>query len=411
MTASADSPTETAAAPSPAGCSWSFPAPRRTPWHPPAEYRAEPGQTVRRVPLSYGGEAWLVTDFATARKVLADHARFSSDSTLPGYPAFPLSSKRTIPGHFLSMDQPEHTRLRRLVAAEFSGNRVKRLRPALARNAAQLVHAVIEAGGPVDLVSAVAVPLPALSASDMLGTPLADRNFFLACTRDMQRHDASIAERVLAAGKMSRYLEGLFAAKRQGETGDLFSRLARSLGDYLTMAELVGVANLIIVAGLETTAGLVSLTMLSLLSDEEQGNLVRSDPDRWAPAAVGEALRYWTLVQHGVARVATCDVELGGRTIRAGDGLVVNVAAANRDPAVFTDPDRFDLRREARGQLAFGHGIHRCLGSFIAQAQSELAVAELMRRLPGLRLVNPPRDTDFLADMLVYGLRTLDVTW
>ncbi|MFC9285739.1 cytochrome P450 [Streptomyces sp. NPDC057052] len=392
-------------------CPWSFPAPRTTPWHPPAEYTAEPAGTVRRVPLSYGGEAWLVTDFATARDVLADHKRFSSDATLPGYPAFPLSSKRTVPGHFLSMDQPEHTRLRRLVAAEFSGSRVKKLRPALAANAAGLVDAVAAQEGPVDLVGAVAVPLPALSASDLLGTPLADRDFFLARTRDMQRHDASTAERVLAAGRMSRYLEDLFTAKRAGGGEDLFSRLARDLGTGLTMDELVGLANLIIVAGLETTAGLVSLTVLSLLSDERQGDLVRSDPDRWAGPAVDEALRYWTLVQHGVARVATQDAVLGGRRIRAGDGLVVNLAAANRDPAVFPDPDRFDLTREAPRQLAFGHGIHRCLGSFLAQAQARAAVAELLRRLPGLRLVDPPREADFLGHMLVYGLRALDVTW
>ncbi|GAA2835549.1 cytochrome P450 [Kitasatospora sp. CM 4170] len=400
------------ARPPAAAVGWSFPVPRAQPCDPPAEYRTEEGEPLRRVPLSYGGEAWLVTGYKQARAVLADHHGFSSDSTLPGYPAFPLSSKRTVPGHFLSMDPPQHTRLRQLVAAEFSGSRVRALRPALAASAEELIDRMTAAGGPQDLVSALAVPLPALSASQTLGTPLADRDFFLACTRDLQTHDATVAQRVLAAGKMNQYLEQLFTAKRTGTDQDLFSRLARSLDDgVLTMAELVGVANLIVVAGLETTAGLFSLTMLSLLADRRQGDLVREDPERWAGPAVAEALRYWTLVQHGVARVATRDVELGGRLIRAGDGVVVHLATANRDRSVFEEPDRFDLTRGVRSQLAFGHGIHRCLGSFLAQTQTELAVAVLMRRLPGLRLAEPQAEPAFLAEMLIYGLRNLNVTW
>ncbi|MGW2544374.1 cytochrome P450 [Kitasatospora sp. NPDC001574] len=391
---------------------WSFPVPRSDPRDPPAAYRTAEGEPVRRVPLSYGGEAWLVTDFRTARAVLADHRGFSSDSTLPGYPAFPLSSKRPIPGHFLSMDPPQHTRLRQLVAAEFSGSRVRAMRPALTASADELIDRMVAAGGPQDLVTSLAVPLPALSASQMLGTPLADRDFFLDCTRDLQTHDATAVQRVLAAGRMNQYLERLFTAKRTGSDDDLFSRLARSLDDGdLTMTELVNLANLIVVAGLETTAGLFSLTMLSLLGDPRQAELVRADPERRPGHAVAEALRYWTLVQHGVARVALRDTELGGRTVRAGDGVVVHLATANRDPAVFEEPDRFDLTRTVRSQLAFGHGIHRCLGSALAQTQTELAVAALLRRLPGLRLAEPQTEPPFLAEMLIYGLRSLHVTW
>jgi cytochrome P450 len=387
-----------------------FPVPRSDPFAPPLAYQAGP---LRRIALSYGGEAWLVTGFTAARTVLADSAGFSSDPTRQGYPTFPLTSKRSIPGHFLSMDPPQHTRLRQLVVPDFSAAHVKKLQPRMAAAAAHLVDALVDTGSPADLVATVAVPLPALSASELLGTPLADREFFLSSARNLQVHDATVAQRVVAAGRLKQYLEGLVATKRNSTDDDLLGRLARTLDEdgAFSAEELVGVATLVIVAGLETTAGLVALTMLSLLRDPRQGDIVRSDPDRWAGPAVSEALRYWTLAQHGVARVATRDVEVEGQMIRQGDAVVVHLATANRDPEIYADPNSFDATRDTRSQLAFGHGVHRCLGSFVAQSQAQLAVAELVRRLPRLRLAEPEREPSFLAHMLIYGLRDLPVAW
>ncbi|MFI6823499.1 cytochrome P450 [Micromonospora sp. NPDC050187] len=387
-----------------------FPAARRDHFAPPPAYRTS--DAVRQMRLSYGGSAWLVTGHREAREVLADHESFSSDPSFEGFPAFPLTSKRYVPGHFLSMDPPEHGRLRRQVAAEFSGSNTRRLRPRIEAAARELVGRLAASERPADLVDTVAVPLPAMSASELLGTPLDDRDFFLSCARDLQVHDATVAQRVVAAGRMDRYLRQLVVRKREERSEDLLGRLARAVQeDVLVVDEVIGIANLIIVAGLETTAGLVALTMLSLLVDAEQGDLVRADPTRWAGPAVNEALRYWTLAQHGVARVATREVEVGGRTIRRGDAVVVHLATANRDPAVYAEPDAFDLRRDPRGQLAFGHGVHRCLGSSIAQVQAEVAIQVLMEELPNLRLACAVSELNFLDEMLIYGLRSLPVTW
>lgn len=388
-----------------------FPLPRPDAYTPP-RYRPPDGSELSRCALAYGGEAWLVTGLRAARTILADTDSFSSDSTRPEFPAYPLASKRTIPGHFLSMDPPEHTRLRRLVADEFSAGRVRRMRPSISATAAALVDALIAQGNPADLVESLALPLPGITASEMLGTPVEDRDFFLGCVRRMQRHDATTAQRVAAAGRLNQYLEQLIAAKRRYPGDDLLSRLAYALDQgHVGLAEVVGMANLIVVAGLETTAGLLSLAVLSLLTHEEQASLLRTDPQRWATSAIGEALRYWTVVQHGVARVATRDVEVGGCLIRKGDGLVVSLPTVNRDATVYAQPDRFDITRDVSGQLAFGHGAHRCLGSFVAQAQAELAVAELFSRLPGLRLGVAASELSFLDDMLIYGLRALPVAW
>lgn len=389
-----------------------FPVKRHDPFDPPSAYRPEGAPKLRRVGLSYGGEAWLVADYQTARSVLADSASFSSDSTRPGYPTFPLASKRPIPGHFLTMDPPDHTRLRQLIASEFSAKQVRSREARITATAVELIEKLRHTGGPADLVSVVAVPLPGISASELLGTPMADRDFFLDCTRDLQLHDATQAQRVLAAGRMNRYLEKLLVDKTRRPGDDLLSRLAKLVDvNVLSMTEAVGVANLVIVAGLETTAGLFALTILSLLRDSAQGDLVRANPQRWKGPAVAEALRYWTLAQHGVARTAIKDVDIAGELIREGDAVVIHLASANRDPETYSEPDNFDITREARNHLAFGHGVHRCLGSIVAQSTAEIAVAELTTRLPSLRLADPAVELEFLEDMLVYGLRELPVAW
>lgn len=388
-----------------------FPVPRTDPYAPPAEYASVDG-APRRVRLAYGGQAWLVTGYRQSRAVLADPS-FSSDATLPEYPNFPLASKRYVPGHFLSMDAPEHTRLRRTVAGDFSAAALKPLRPAILGHCATLVDAMVADGSPADLVDRVAVPLPAMVAAELLGVPVEDRPVFQAAARDLQVHAATAARRTVAGGRMNRYLAGLVENKRRRPGTDLLSRLAvtpqaqRGLDDE----ELIGVANLILVAGLETTAGLLGLTVLTLLREQAQGERVRADPARWAEPAVREALRYWTVVHHGVARVATRDVEVGGRTVRAGEAVVVHLPTANRDPSVFPAPERYDIGRDARGHLAFGHGMHRCLGAVLAQTQASAAVEVLFARLPGLRRADDTEEPLFLHDMLVYGVRRLPVAW
>jgi cytochrome P450 len=164
---------------------------------------------------------------------------------------------------------------------------------------------------------------------------------------------------------------------------------------------------LILVAGLETTVGLLALTVLSLLRDNGQWELVSRDPGRWAAPAVREALRYWTVVHHGVARVATRDVRLSGQQIRAGDAVVVHLPTANRDPRKYTDPDSFEITRDVRHHIAFGHGLHRCLGASLVQIEVTAAVEALARQVPGLAMAMAEEEVCYLHHMLVFGLQEL----
>jgi cytochrome P450 len=386
-----------------------YPARWETSHRPPAEYVT--GPAIRRCRILYGGTGWLVTGMAAARAVLADSETFSSDTTRPEFPSVPLASKRPIPGHFLMMDPPEHTRLRRLVATELSPGRSRARTAAVTEVANTLVDELVAAGRGADLVETVAGPLAALNAATVFGIPVADTGLFTSIARRLQRHDATAAQRIAASGELNRYFARAIPAARGSTSPDLLRVLAAALDDGFELDELIGVANLTSLAGLETTAGLLSLTLLSLFEHPDQGDLVRADPRAWAGPAVNEALRYWTLVQHGVVRVATRGAVVAGQSIQAGEALLVSLPAANRDSAAYDRPHDFDLTRDARQHLSFGHGAHRCPGAPISTAQVELAVATLLTRLPGLRPACAPHDLSFLDDMFIYGLRRLPVTW
>jgi len=392
-----------------------FPVPRADPYTPPPEYRGPDGAALRWVSLAYGGAAWLVTGYEAARAVLAS-SDFSSDPTLPGYPRFPLAPTRRMPGHFLSMDPPSHTRLRRLVASDFTAGGLNPLRPRISELARGLVAAMSRQGAPADLIASLATPLPGLVAAAVLGVPSDDIPLFQAVARDLQVHDATAARRAAAVARGEGYLRQLIGSKRGAGPGpggpDLLSRLvAGQDAASLTEAEIVGLANLLFVAGLETTGGLIGLTVLSLLRTPVAGDLVRASPWRWSSLAVSEALRYWTVVHHGVARVAVRDATVSGQPVRAGDAVVIHLPTANRDPAVYPKPAVYDITRDAHAHLAFGHGVHRCLGATLASTVAAGAVAELLSQLPGLRLPESAAEPPFLHHMLIYGLRELTVTW
>jgi cytochrome P450 len=385
---------------------WTFPLRRSDPACPPPDYVSELSRPPSRVALAYGGEAWLITSFADARQVLAD-AHFSSDSTRPGYPSFPLATRERVPGHFLSMDAPEHTRLRRVVASGFSASSLRGIRPFITALASRLVTEAVPART-FDLVSQVAVPMHGGVIAELLGVPAVDQPLFQACTRQLQRHDASAASRLAATTKLSRYLTNVLDRGDSGSQDTMIGVLARSRdAGSITQAEAVAAASLVLVAGLETTVGLAALTVLALLRERLQWDLVVGRSERWADAAVNEALRYWSPVQHGVARVATSDVEVRGHVIRAGDAVVVHLPTANRDPQVHADPDRFDITRDERGHLAFGHGPHHCLGAALAHAEVSAILTALARQAPALALAQSEDDLCYLDNMLVYGLQEL----
>jgi cytochrome P450 len=390
-----------------------FPAARGERLDPAPTYgRLRAEQPVSRVLLRNGEPAWLVTRHADVRAVLRDR-RFTSDPTAPGFPQLrPIAEPPPPPGTFLCYDPPEHTRFRRMLATEFAEVRLRGFRPEIDRIVTEQLDALAGAGSGADLVRTFARPVPARGICALLGVPFADRAEF-------QRHIevrldwARPAEEVEAANAAVRdYVERLVTARAAVPTDDLIGRLVRRWlrTGRLGHEELVSMAMLLLVAGPETTASTISLGVLALRRDPDQWAALVADPGL-VDGAVEELLRYLSVVQHGVARAAVADVEVGGRCIAAGEGVIALLPAANRDPGAFGDPDRLDVRRDARGHLAFGYGVHQCVGALLARLELRAAFRGLTGRFPRLRLAAPEREPRLRHGGAVFGVDELPVRW
>lgn len=399
-----------------------FLPPRSHPFDPPgvmAELRA--AEQLGTVSLWDGRQAWLVTRYSDARSVLGDPG-FSSDINNPGLPS--LSPGLGIARHraaIVRMDNPRHGEIRRMVAQEFTSGRVTALRPAIERIVADQIDALLAATPPVDLRAEFALPVPSRLICELLGVPLADQDFFQECTRNARSRGLTKEQGIAAEHQMYDYCDQLVAQKEnqpekqkeQEPTADLIGRLIvdEVRPGRLTREELVTMAKVLINAGHETTASMICLGALTMLLHPDWFRAMREAPEA-VPNAVEELLRYHTIVHDGVPRVATEDVVVGNTTIRAGEGVVVSVASANRDDTMFADPDGLDLvRADARRHLAFGHGAHLCLGLWLARAELQIALPALAARVPSLRLAVPLSGIRFSGDMQIYGVHELPVTW
>ncbi|MFJ8111881.1 cytochrome P450 [Streptomyces sp. NPDC096132] len=375
-----------------------------------AKWRAE--EPVRRVTVWGDNSPWLITRYEDARAVLAD-PRFSSDATREGFPGLSPRVPPRGPGQFFMMDPPDHTRLRRLVLPDFTFRRIERLRPAVAAVCEELLDAMTADGATTaDLVEAYALPQPTRVICALLGVPYEDHAFFQRQVRALTDVTSAPQDMMAARAALYGYLGDLLAARTRTPADDLISRLAgeRVATGEATAEEAVGVAALLLVAGHETTANMFPLAVVDLLRHPGQLAALRARPDLW-PAAVEELLRHLTVTHAGMRRIATEDVEVGGVRIRAGDGVVVALQAANRDPAAYPDPDTLDVHRDAAtGHLAFGHGLHQCVGQSLARAELQIGLPALFDRLPGLRITAPPADLT-PSTSSVHGLRNLPVTW
>jgi cytochrome P450 len=312
------------------------------------------------------------------------------------------------------MDDPDHARLRRMVTGTFTIRRVEALRPSIQQIVDEQIDALLAGPRPVDLVQAFALPVPSLVICHLLGVPYADHDFFQRRARILVSRDESV-ERVIAAhGELTEYLEGVIADKLAGPADDLLSRLAAehvATGE-LSQREAALTAVLLLIAGHETTANMIALGTLALLEHPDQLAALRdADDPALIAGAVEELLRYLTIVQSGRRRVALQDIEIDGQTIRAGEGIVLAGEAANRDEDAFSDADRLDVHRDARGHLAFGFGVHACLGQPLARVELQIVYGTLYRRLPGLRLAVPLEQIPFKHDSIVYGVYELPVTF
>jgi cytochrome P450 len=388
-----------------------LPLVRSSPLDPPAEYaRLRAEDPVSRLRMPNGQTGWLLTRYSDVRAVLAD-PRFSSRNGFVFNPVRPLTPEaevllRQTPGQFIGMDPPEHTRFRRMLTGQFTVRRMRELEPRIAEIVSSRLDAL--AGPPVDLVAAFTLPVPSLVICELLGVPYADRADFQRRSRTLLSVTADLAVVLEARQEIRDYITGLVRAKRQHPADDLLSGLARD--DTLTDEELTSVGALLLVAGHETTANMLALGTLTLLRRPDRLAQLAADPallDR----AVEELLRYLTIIQFGLVRLALADVPVGGVLVRAGEPVVASLAAANRDPAHFADPETLDLAREYAPHLAFGHGVHQCLGQQLARTELRLGFGQLLARFPTLRLAVPPEDVPMREDTIVYGVGSLPVTW
>jgi cytochrome P450 RapN len=378
----------------------------------PAYTRLRAEQAPIRVRMPYGGEAWLAIRHEDVRTVLAD-PRFSRAATVG------KDVPRTQPliqhdPSILGMDPPEHSRLRRLVAKAFTARHVDRLRPRVQEIIDELVDAMVAGGPPADLAESLAWPLPITVICELLGVPYADRKDFRAWT-DLMLAVGDVDRSHIEDAQVSlrRYLADLVAERRATPTDDLLGQLvqARDEGDRLSEQELIVFGVTLLVAGHETTANQTGNFVYTLLRDRRLWESLVADPDL-VPAAVEELMRFVPLgASAAFARIATEDVLLGTQLVRAGEAVLVQIASANRDETVFERPDEIDFGRQDNPHVAFGHGVHHCLGAPLARLELRMAVSTLVRRLPGLRLAVAEQDVRWRVDRLVRGVLALPVAW
>ncbi|WP_327115847.1 cytochrome P450 [Nocardia sp. NBC_01730] len=385
------------------------------PFDPPCEItRLREARPVSPMVFPDGHEGWLVTGYDAVRQLMAD-TRFSSRQDIgilhvpyetPGMPVATEPSPQ-IPGLFVAMDPPDHTRLRRMLTGAFTVRRMKQLEEHIIDITERQLDEMARRTPPVDLVEEFALPVPSLVICELLGVPYTDRETFQVNSAKFLVKDQPLDEKMAAYGAMTTYLAELVTRKRTEPGDDILSDLARQ--DDLTIEELVGIAFLLLLAGHETTANMLALGTFALLEHPEQLAELRADPDLM-PDAVEELLRYLSVADI-FYRYTTEDIELGGATIGKGSTVVVSLLAANHDPQRFDNPDTLDIRREARGRLAFGHGIHTCLGQQLARIEMRAGFEGLLRRFPTLALAIPADEVKLKTDMNIYGVHELPVTW
>ncbi|CAM5680502.1 cytochrome P450 hydroxylase [Streptomyces avidinii] len=365
---------------------------------------------VARVELPTGDWAWIATQYEDVRAVLNDARLSRAAATRPGAPRLGPASPE--PDSIMAMDPPDHTRLRRLLASVFTGRQAERMRAGIVRTTEELLDVMEESGQPADLVPLLARPLPITVICDLLGVPDADREAFRDWT------DAALTLAPSAAGavtdartRLAEYLAELVEAKRRGPGEDLLSTLVEAQAqEKLSQNELIAAAATLITAGYHTVANSFANSVVALLRHPEQLDPLRG-AEQFPPAAVEELLR-WTPgpVSGGTIRIATEEVKVGSVLVKPGEAVIPSTASANRDGAVFPGADELDLTRPENRHIAFGHGIHRCLGAPLARIELQVAFGALLRRFPGLRLAVAEEELVWGGGM-IRGVSSLPVAW
>lgn len=356
-------------------------------------------------------EMLLVVGYEEARQALAD-PRLSKNWR--NFEMWSGEPDNAVNANMLEADPPHHTRLRKLVTREFTARRVEAMRPRVQQITDELLDSMTAKGSSsADLVDAFAFPLPMTVICELLGVPDLDRDRFRVWSNEVVA-PTGVEESQAAVTEMSGYLAELIEGKRAAPGEDLLSGLIRTRdedGDQLTSDELIGMAFLLLVAGHETTVNLISNGIRALLAHPEQLAALRADFDGLIDGAVEEMLRYEGPVETSTFRFASEPLEIGGIAIPAGKAVLVAVAAGDRDPERYPEPDRFDIRRPTQGHLAFGHGIHFCLGAPLARMEGRIAIRTLLERCPDLALDPDGGPLEWLPGLLIRGVRRLPVRW
>jgi cytochrome P450 len=385
------------------------------PFDPPRQIsRLREARPVSPMVFPDGHEGWLVTGYDAVRRLLAD-TRFSSRLDIDVMhmpfetPGMPVATEPSppIPGMFVAMDPPDHSRLRKRLTGAFTVKRMKQLEEHIINVVERQLDEMARLTPPIDLVKEFALPVPSLVICELLGVPYADRENFQVNSAKFLVKDQSLDEKIAAYVALTTYLSELVTRKRAAPDDDILSDLAGH--EDLTIEELTGAAFLLLLAGHETTANMLGLGTFALLENPGQMAELGADPEL-LPNAVEELLRYLSIADI-FYRYATDDIELGGETIGKGSTVVVSLLAANHDPQRFDNPDTLDIHRKARGHLSFGHGIHQCLGQQLARIEMRAGFEGLLRRFPALKLAIPAGEVKLKTDMNVYGVHELPVTW
>jgi cytochrome P450 len=376
---------------------------------PPGYARLRREAPVTRVWMWEGrATPWLITRWEDARIILASRD-VSSQGPRPGFlteetPPMP-------PGYFFAHDDPVHDKFRRALTREFLVKRIEALRAPTKQIFDQLLDTMIEGGSPADFVEAVALPLPSLVICALLGVPYADHGFFQSRSKTLMDGEATGEQKTAAHVELGDYLERLVETKRREPEDDLVSRLGEHVdAGTFSVRDAADVGAFLLFAGHETTANMISLSVLTLLEHPDQlPRLYTGDAE--LANAVEELLRWVTIAHTGLTRTALEDITIGDVTIRAGEPMIILLNSANRDEDIFDEADALELARgNARRHVAFGYGIHQCLGQPLARMELQVVLPAVFRRLPNLR-IEPGREVTFKDTSAAYGADFMPVIW
>jgi cytochrome P450 len=383
---------------------------------PPDVMELGAARPLSRVRIWDGSTPWLITGYDEARTLFSD-SRVSVDDRRPGFPHWNegmLSTVHKRPRSVFTSDAEEHTRFRRMLSKPFTFKRVEGLRPAIQQITDDHIDAMLAGPRPGDIVTALALPVPSLVISQLLGVPYEDAEMFQHHANIGLARYATAEDTVKGAVSLNKYLAELVEAKMDNPAEDAVSDLAeRVKAGELSVKEAAQLGTGLLIAGHETTANMIGLGVLALLQYPEQAAVLRDTDDPKVVAnAVEELLRYLSIIQNGQRRVAAVDIEIDDEVIRAGEGIIIDLAPANWDAKAFAEPERLYLHRSGAGQhVAFGYGRHQCVGQQLARAELQIVFHTLLRRIPTLDLAVPIEDVPLKHDRLAYGVYELPVTW